>query len=163
DEPANPVVLATAAWTSEDGTKVYADFVGPVKTGKLELRSEPAKPKSEILQLLVFGTSDTATAPFSPGSPSSTTGAGGTTSGSAAVAAGAVGGAVAAQGLTAAIDDLTGVQAVATVDTSHADNPRPELEVQVAREVSVRFAHVIGTPPIYQPDTNFASLDWRFS
>ena len=37
----NPVVVATAAYDSPDGTKGFADFVGPVKTGKLTLRSEP--------------------------------------------------------------------------------------------------------------------------
>ena len=39
--PGNPVVIATAGYEAQDGTKVFADFVGPVKTGKLTLRSEP--------------------------------------------------------------------------------------------------------------------------
>ncbi|HEY8075929.1 MAG TPA: translocation/assembly module TamB domain-containing protein [Labilithrix sp.] len=153
DDPGNPIIVATAAWTAEDGTKVFADFVGPVKTGKVELRSEPPRPKNEILALVLFGTADGMNGvPPPPGrQPDGTT-----------RAATAVGGGFAAQGLTEALDDLTGVQASARIDTTHSDNPRPEVEIQVAKAISVEFAHVLGTPPISQPDTNYATLDWRF-
>src|SRR5690606_37846298 len=40
ESPPNPVVVATAGWTAADGSRVFADFVGPVKTGTVNLRSE---------------------------------------------------------------------------------------------------------------------------
>src|ERR1019366_6818351 len=58
DDPSNPYVDVTASWSAPDGTVVYADFNGPVKTGKLTLRSEPQKTQSEILSLILFGTTD---------------------------------------------------------------------------------------------------------
>ena len=39
--PSNPTVVATARYTAPEGTEVYAEFVGPVETGTLSLRSEP--------------------------------------------------------------------------------------------------------------------------
>ncbi len=153
DDPGNPIVVVTASWTAEDGTKVFADFVGPVQTGKVELRSEPPRPKSEILALVLFGTADgmNGTPPPPGRQPDGTT-----------KAATAVGGGFAAQGLTEAMDDLTGIQATARIDTTHSDNPRPEVQLQIAKDISVQFAHVLGTPPISEPDTNYATLDWRF-
>jgi hypothetical protein len=73
-----------------------------------------------------------------------------------------VGGLGVTQGLTEAMDDLTGLQATAKIDTSRSANPAPELEVQIARRVSLAFEHVLGTPPISEPDTNLATVDWRF-
>ena len=73
-----------------------------------------------------------------------------------------LGGGIAAQGLTEALDDLAGIQAAARIDTTRSNNPRPEVELQVAPRLSVSFSHVIGTPPITEPDKNLASVDWRF-
>src|SRR5262249_20316046 len=61
ESPPNPVVMVTAGWTAADGTRVYADFVGPTKTGKVDLRSEPPRPKSELLALILFGSADGTT------------------------------------------------------------------------------------------------------
>ena len=55
---ANPAIKVTAGWTAEDGTHVLADYVGPLKTGKVTLRSEPARPQNEIVALIAFGTAD---------------------------------------------------------------------------------------------------------
>lgn len=148
-DASNPIVVLTAHWTAEDGTNVYADFVGPVKTGKVTLRSEPPRPRSEILALIIFGTADGANASSSR-SPNAGT--------KAAVTAGGF----AAQGLGEAMNDLTGIQATARVDTSRSSNPAPEIEVQLARRLSIAFAHVLGTPPLSEPDTNLATIDWRF-
>ena len=60
ETPPNPVVIATATWKAADDTQVYAEFVGPVATGKVNLRSEPPRPKGEILSLVLFGTADGA-------------------------------------------------------------------------------------------------------
>ncbi|AKU94656.1 hypothetical protein AKJ09_01320 [Labilithrix luteola] len=153
EDTANPTIVATATWTANDGTKVYADFAGPLKTGQLNLHSEPPRPKNELFALVLFGSADGMNA-----SPTAT----GQQANSTTRAAAAVGGAVAAQGLTDALDDLTGIQATARIDTTLANNPRPEVEVQISRAISVQFAHVLGTPPITDPDTNLATIDWRF-
>ena len=68
-DPANPQVLLTASWDAPDGTHVYADFAGPLKTGKVKLRSEPSKTQSEILGLILFGTDDQTTTPSSAPPP----------------------------------------------------------------------------------------------
>ncbi|MBS2014750.1 MAG: translocation/assembly module TamB domain-containing protein [Deltaproteobacteria bacterium] len=152
-DAANPIVIATAGWEADDGTKVYADFVGPVKTGKVTLRSEPSRPRNEILAIILFGTADGANAQPPP--------AGRAPDGTTKAAVG-VGGGFAAQGLTEAMDDLTGVDATARIDSSRANNPAPEIEVQISRRVSLAVQHVLGTPPITQPDKNLAIIDWRF-
>ncbi len=153
DVPPDPTVVATAGWTAADGTRVYADFIGPTKTGKVTLRSEPPRPRNEILALVLFGTPDGANP--QPGQP-------GTQSDGAARAAVGLGGGLVAQGLTEALDDLAGIQATARVDTTRANNPRPEIEFQLSPRVSIAFSHVIGTPPVAEPDRNFANLEYRF-
>lgn len=154
ETPPNPVVVATAAWKAQDDTQVYADFVGPVKTGKVNLRSEPPRPKSELLSLVLFGTADGA----NPTPPPAGTQPNGTQK-----AAMGVGGGFAAQGLTDALDDLAGIQATARIDTTSSRNPRPEVEFQVSSKVSVAFAHIIGQPPVTEPpDKNMAIIDWHF-
>ena len=152
-DASNPIVVATATWTAEDGTKVFADFTGPVKTGKVNLRSEPSRPKNEVLALILFGSADGM-----GGTPQS----GGQAPDGRTQAATAVGGGFAAQGLSEALDDLAGIKAQARIDSTNANNPRPELEVQVAKNISVKFGHVLGTPPITAPDTNLATVEWRF-
>jgi translocation and assembly module TamB len=149
----NPVVLATATWTAADGTKVFADFIGPVKTGKVILRSEPARPQNEVLALVLFGSADGANpTPSAPESNSQST----------TKTAVGVGGGVAAQGLTNALDDMAGIQATVRIDTTSSTNPRPEVEFQVSPKVAIAFGHVLGTPPITEPDTNLAKVEYRF-
>ncbi len=153
ESPPNPVIVATAGWTAADGSRVFADFVGPVKTGKVNLRSEPPRPKNEILALVLFGTADGA----NPRPPPPGTRSDGTTK-----AAVGLGGGFVAQGLTEALDDLAGIQATARIDTTRSNNPRPEVEFQLSPRVSLGFAHVIGTPPITEPDKNLANVEYRF-
>lgn len=149
--PTNPIVVATAAWTAADGTRVYAEFVGPLETGRVTFRSDPPRPKNEILALVLFGTTSGATpGPSSPGQPD------------AMRAAVGLGGGFAAQGLTEALDDLAGVQATARVDTTRSSNPRPEVELQIDPKVTIRLSHVLGTPPVTEPDKNLATVDYRF-
>ncbi|MBX3206999.1 MAG: translocation/assembly module TamB domain-containing protein [Labilithrix sp.] len=152
ESPPNPAVLVTASWVAADGTRVYADFVGPAKTGRVTLRSEPPRPKNEILALVLFGTADGANPqPPPPGrQPDGTNAAVG------------LGGGLVAQGLTEALDDLVGLQATARIDTTRSNNPRPEVEIQLSPKVSLSFAHVVGTPPITEPDKNLASVEYRF-
>jgi translocation and assembly module TamB len=151
NDPSNPEVTVTAGWTAPDGTKVLADYVGPVKTGKVNLRSEPPRPKNEIVQLILFGTADgSESTPYASKSPSTGTQAGT-----------AVGG-LATDGLSKGIDQLTGMN-VTKIDTSDSSNPKADVEFQVAKDISLQLAYVIVQPPPGDnPDLVYATIDWRF-
>jgi translocation and assembly module TamB len=157
DDPTNPQVVLEASWPAPDGTTIYADFIGPLKTGKVTLRADPPRPQDEILSLILFGTTDEQT-------PSSS---GTTAQGSSAV--GAAGGAATAPinqalgGVNQMLDNFGLAGGISTrVDTSQA-TPRPEVEIQIARDLSVQVAWVLGVPPPgSNPDTTLFTLDWRF-
>lgn len=152
-DPTNPVVVATAGWVAGDRTRVYADFVGPVRTGVVTLRSEPARTKSEIFALVVFGTAD--------GMGGS--GGGGQKPGAATQAATTVAGSQVGRGIDKALDDIAGLETQTRIDTTNANNPKPELELFISRTVSLQFAHVLGTPPMSSPDVNLGTVKWRFA
>jgi translocation and assembly module TamB len=153
DDPENPQVVVLASWNASDanGTKIYANYVGPLKTGKVTLRAEPALSQADIVSLLQFGTVESASGAGGQSATNSTTG----------TAVGAAGG-VATQPINHALDQF-GVHAVAArVDTSQAANPKPEVELQIAKDISVQLAVVIGTPPPgSNPDTTLLTLNWR--
>jgi translocation and assembly module TamB len=152
-DPANPQVVLSAGWTAPDGTRVYASFVGPLKTGKVTLRSEPARPQNEILALILFGTTDQS-AGANPQSNSVAAAAGGVATQPLNHALG---------GVNQALDKLGLAGGISTkVDTS-TPNPRPEVQVQIARDISLQVAWVLGSPPPgTNPDTTLVTLDWRF-
>ncbi len=151
-DPGNPEVSVSAGWTAQDGTRVYADFVGPLKTGKVTLRSEPARPNNEIVALILFGTADgSQSTPYATPSEDNATRVGTTAGG------------FATEGLSKGLDQLTGMEISTKIDTSNSSNPRPEVEMQIAKDISVQLAFVLGTPPPgMNPDTTYASIDWRF-
>jgi translocation and assembly module TamB len=151
-DPSNPEISVTAGWTAEDGTRVYADFIGPLKTGKVTLRSEPGRPKNEIVALIMFGTADgSQSTPYASPSEDNATRVGTTAGG------------FATEGLSKGLDQLTGMEISTKIDTSNSANPRPEVEMQIAKDISVQLAFVLGTPPPgMNPDTTYASIDWRF-
>jgi translocation and assembly module TamB len=151
-DASNPEVSVTAAWTAEDGTRVYADFIGPLKTGKVTLRSEPPRPKNEIVALILFGTADgSQSTPYASPAEDNATRVGTTAGG------------FATEGLSKGLDQLTGMEITTKIDTSDSANPRPEVEMQIAKDISVQLAFVLGTPPPgTNPDTTYASIDWRF-
>jgi translocation and assembly module TamB len=148
-DPSNPEVVVKAGWTAPDGTVVYANFVGPLKTGKVTLTSEPTLPQQEIVELLMFGTA-TGQQVQSPSADPTTS-------------AIATAGGEAAQPLNHMLNQL-GLGAVsANVDTSQAETPKPEVEVQIARDISVQIAVVLGQPPPgVNPDHTLLTLGWRF-
>ena len=152
DDPSNPEVAVTAGWPAPDGTRVLANYVGPVKTGKVTLSSEPPRPKNEIVQLILFGTADGSEAtPYASKSPSTGTEAGT-----------AVGG-LATDGLSKGLDQLTGMDISAKVDTSDSSSPKADIELQVAKDISIQLAYVIVQPPPGDnPDLVYATIDWRF-
>ncbi|HXX69317.1 MAG TPA: translocation/assembly module TamB domain-containing protein, partial [Polyangiaceae bacterium] len=131
-DPSNPQVVVKAGWTAADGTVVYANFVGPLRSGKVTLQSEPPLARQEIVQLLLYGAAD-----------------GQQVQASQATESGAIGtvGTEAAQPINHVLNQL-GLGAVTTsIDTTQAANPRPEVEVQIARDVSLQIAVVLGNPP----------------
>jgi len=149
DDPSNPQVVVRAQWTAPDKTLVTAAFTGPLKTGKVTLSSQPQLPREEIVQLLLYGNADGKQAQ----SPSSST---------ASMALAEVGG-EAAQPLNHALSQLGLGAVTAKLDTSQAANPRSDVEVQVAKDISVQLAIVLGQPPPgVNPDTTLLTLDWRF-
>ncbi|MGH7295104.1 MAG: translocation/assembly module TamB domain-containing protein, partial [Polyangiaceae bacterium] len=148
EDPSNPQVVVKADWTAPDATVVTATFTGPLKTGKVTLASEPQLPRDEIAQLLLFGSADGAQAQ----TPSSTT------ENSAIATAGGE----AAQPLNHMLNQLGLGAVTASIDSSDAANPKPEVEVQIARDISVRLAVVLGQPPPgVNPDVTLLTLDWR--
>ena len=148
-DPANPQVVVKAAWTASDGTVVVASFTGPLKTGKVTLTSEPQLTRDEIVQVLLFGTANGKQAQ----TPSSST----------ANSAIATAGGEAAQPLNHMFNQLGLGAVTANVDTSEAATPKPEVEVQIAKDISLQIAVVLGQPPPgVNPDRTLVTLDWRF-
>jgi translocation and assembly module TamB len=163
DDASNPQVNITALWQAPEDTRVYADYVGPLKSAKLTLRSEPSHSNNEILSLIMFGTVDDQ----APAATTSTVT--GTNNAQANSAAGAAGGAAAGPinkalgGVNKVLDNLGLVGGlIAKVDTSNS-TPRPEVELQIARDLSIQLALVLGVPPPGQnPDSTLFTLNWRF-
>jgi translocation and assembly module TamB len=154
-DPSNPQIVLTAGWTAPEGTRVYADFTGPLKTGNVVLRAEPARTQSEILSLILFGTIDGQAVPVNSSQQSSDPGASGAALG--------VAGGIATQGINRALDDMTGLDITTRIDTADSSNPRPEVAVQIAQDIALSIAHVLGTPSAAEGlDRNFLTLDWRF-
>ena len=142
-DPTDPQVVVTASWTAADGTRVYAQLRGTLKKPSVTLRSEPSFPKDQIIALLLYGSAD-ATSPNS------------------GAAAGVAGGA-ATQPLNRALENM-GLGGVSTrVDTS-AVTPRADVEVQIARNLSLQIAELMGAPPPgTNPDLTLLTLSWRFA
>jgi len=150
DDPSNPQVVVRASYQASDGTLIYADFVGPLKTGKVSLSSEPPLPRQEIVELLLFGTTGGSQPQASEGT--------------AATQALATVGGEAAQPLNHMLNQL-GLGAITTrVASTAAGVVEPEVEVQVAKDISVQLAVVLGQPPPgVNPDRTLLTLDWRFA
>jgi len=150
DDPSNPQVVVRASYRAADGTLIYADFIGPLKTGKVSLSSEPPLPRQEIVELLLFGTTGGSQPQASEGT--------------AATQALATVGGEAAQPLNHMLNQL-GLGAITTrVASTAAGVVEPEVEVQIARDISVQLAVVLGQPPPgVNPDRTLLTLDWRFA
>jgi len=150
DDPTNPQADVTASWTAPDGTIVYAEFSGPLQTGKVTLHSDPPLPKNEILSLMLFGGSDKLSTKSSNQAKASGSNVIGVAQGAAT------------QPINHALQDY-GLRGISTrVDTSTV-NPRPEVEVRIARDVALQIAWVLGTPPPgSNPDKTLFTIDWRF-
>ncbi len=151
-DSSNPQLVVTARYDAPDGTRIYADAVGPLKKPKISVRSEPALSQDEILGLLVFGSQEgLAGAPPPDQQPDPTQRAAGLASGPLTEA------------LNKALSGITSLDVTTRVDTSQAANPRPELEVRVSSDVLARVTVQTGMPaPGEPPDRTLLTVDWRF-
>ncbi|MEO8178757.1 MAG: translocation/assembly module TamB domain-containing protein [Deltaproteobacteria bacterium] len=148
--PSNPTVVATARYTAPEGTEVYAEFVGPVETGTLSLRSEPPLRDDQILSLLLFGTPD--------GNFGASTGEGGNVVGGAALAAG---GTVVTQGLNQELRRFTALD-IQTRIGENDGQPQPEVVVQISPRLTAELAYAMGTAnPARARDRTYLTLDLR--
>lgn len=153
-EPSNPTVVATGVYTAPEGTRVYADFVGPVETGKLSLRSEPPLRDDQILSLLLFGTSDGSFGAATEAGPTSPLG---TVGGTALVA----GGNALARGLSVELRRLTSLD-IQTRIGERGGEPQPEVAVQLTPRLTAELAYRIQAPtPGRAPDRTYLTLDLR--
>jgi translocation and assembly module TamB len=148
----NPQVVLTAHYDTRDGTRIYADVIGPMKKPKISLRSDPARSQDAIVGLLLFGAEEGLAGSPGPGQqPDPTQRAAGLASGPVAEA------------LNAALSGITSLDVTARLDTSQAANPRPEVEVRLSNEVVARVSVQTGMPaPGEPPDRTLVSVDWRF-
>jgi translocation and assembly module TamB len=155
-DPADPLILATAYWDAPGATRVYADFSGHVSSGKLGLRSEPSLSQDQILALILFGSPDGSFG----AEPAQGQGDAATAAGTRAAS---LAGGLVTQGLNKAISGITTADITTRVDTSKSDSPRPELAVQLTKEVSARLGYKLGVPaPGDNPDRTELTLEWRF-
>jgi translocation and assembly module TamB len=152
-DPSAPTVLATAYWDAPDKTRVYADYVGPVPGGKITLRSEPAHTQNEIFALILFGSADGT---FGASAPP------GRQEGAAATAMG-LGGGYVAQAVNRALEGVSPLPVSTRLETSEANNPRPELAIQIGKNVTAQVVYNMGLPPPGDnPDRTLLVVDWRF-
>ena len=148
-DPANPTVIAAAYWDSPDRTRVWVEFTGPLKTGKLSLRSEPAYSKNEILSVLLFGRPD----------PNMATGGGdqtGDASGATAVGTGFV-----ANDLNLMLSEIDDNLDIET-DTLSGNRARTKLGRSFFdRRLKVQVGYAPGRT-YREPDTTYVFLNWQF-
>jgi len=147
DDPANPTVIAAAYWDAPDRTRIWVEFSGPLKTGSLVLRSEPAYSKNEILSILLFGRPDPNMAK-----------AGERQSG--AQQAGALGAGVASAGLNKALGELSD-DVDLEQDRTSANRVRTKVGYRLRRNLKVQLGYASGFSQ-REPDTTYLFLEWQF-
>lgn len=148
DEPSNPIVIAAAYWDAPDRTRVWVEFNGPLKTGKLTLRSEPPYSKNEILSILLFGRADPNQAKAGDARPSD------------AQAATAVGTGIASSGLNKALGELD-EDFDLEQDRTSANRVRTKLGYRLRRNLKVQLGYASGFSQ-REPDTTYLFVEWQF-
>lgn len=147
-DPANPTIIAAAYWDAPDRTRIWVEFKGPLKTGRLTLRSEPAFSKNEIFSILLFGRPD----------PNMAVAGAKVDQGSQGVAVGA---GFAAADLSRALAELDENLHVET-DTLSGNRTRVKVGYRLARNLRVQGGAASGRPTYREPDRFFAFIEWQF-
>ena len=148
DDPADPIVIAAAYWDAPDRTRIWVEFNGPLKTGKLTLRSEPPFSKNEILSILLFGRADPNQGRAGDARPSDTQ------------AATDVGTGLASSGLNQALGDLD-ADFDLEQDKTSANRTRTKLGYRLRRNLKVQVGYAAGFSQ-REPDTTYVFLEWQF-
>lgn len=149
DDPADPIVIAAAYWDAPDRTRVWVEFNGPLKTGKLTLRSEPPYSKNEILSILLFGRADPNQARAGDARPSD------------AQAATALGSGLASSGLNKALGELD-EDFDLEQDRTSANRVRTKVGYRLRRNLKVQLGYAAGFSQ-REPDTTYLFLEWQFA
>jgi len=148
----NPDVAVTARWDAPDGTRIYADYIGPLRTGVLTMRSEPQRAQNEILSILLTGSSESDTGPRSMSLQDN-----GAQTAGAVLAGGAV-----TTSLNRVLSSVTPLD-ITTRVASDEQGAIPEVAVQITPSVSAEVSYRTRAPgPGEKPDRVFVTLDWRF-
>ena len=148
DAPTDPIIIAAAYWDAPDRTRIWVEFNGPLKTGKLTLRSEPPFSKNEILSILLFGRADPNQARAGDARPSDTQ------------AATDVGTGLASSGLNQALGDLDEDFDLEQDHTS-ANRSRTKVGYRLRRNLKVSLGYASGFSQ-REPDTTYLFLEWQF-
>ncbi len=148
DDPADPIVVAAAYWDAPDRTRIWVEFNGPLKTGKLTLRSEPAYSKNEILSIMLFGRADPNQGRAGDARPSDTQ------------AATDVGTGVVSSGLNQALGDLDEDFDLER-DKTGANRTRTKVGYRLRRNLKVQIGYAAGISQ-REPDTTYLFLEWQF-
>ena len=131
NDPSDPIVVAAAYWDAPDRTRIWVEFSGPLKTGKLSLRSEPAFSKNEILSILLFGRADPNQGRAGDARPSDTQ------------AATAVGTGVVSSGLNQALGELD-EDFDLEQDKTGANRTRTKVGYRLRRNLKVQIGYATG-------------------
>jgi translocation and assembly module TamB len=141
DEPSNPTLAVTAKWDAPDGTRIHAGFVGPLRSTAPTFWAEPARSQMDIMAILLSGSAEQATG---------------------STAAGIAGG-VATADVNKVLASVVPLDVTTRVDTSVAQNPSPEVAVQLSPKVMAEISYRTKTPlPGEKPDRVMLTVDWRF-
>lgn len=151
-DPGDPKLSVTARWDAPDGTRVFADVTGPLRDPRIQFRSEPAMPQSEVLALVLFGPQTQGSGTTTAGSPDGGEGS----------AARDVGGGVASAGINMLLQDLSPVVST-RIDTSRGQSPSPTVVVQVSRDVTAEATYISEEASLDQSDRYLLTFDWRFA
>jgi len=153
DDSSNPYVSVTARWEAPDGTRIFADFVGPLRTGALTLRSEPARSQNEILAILLYGGDENVGPGPGPNYQQQDEAA----SAGAVIAGGAV-----TTGVNRVLSRVTPLD-ITTRVTNDSQNPTPEVAIQLSPKLTAQISYRTRPPRFGEnPARTFLTLDWRF-
>jgi translocation and assembly module TamB len=141
DDPSDPVLAVTSSWEAPDGTRIHVDFVGPLKSASPSFWAEPARSQTDIMAILLSGSAEQATG---------------------STAAGIAGG-VATADVNKVLSSVVPLDVTTRVDTSAAQNPSPEVAVQLSPKVMAEISYRTKTPlPGEKTDRVMLTIDWRF-
>ena len=146
DDPSNPDVSVVASWEAPDSTRIFAHFVGPLRTGSLTLTSEPARSQGDILAILLFG-GETENVQQVKGNETGEW---------------VLGGAAVTTGVNKVLSSVTPFD-ITTRVTSDAQSPTPEVAIRLSPKLTAEISYRTRTPsPLESQDRTLLTLDWRF-